>query len=118
MRVKSLGFRVQWAWLAGGLCLLMLLAGCGKATPEKEYQAGLEALRKGAAGPQSIENNLLALAVEAARARATLGEISSAMEDSFARYATVPTPVSETSLTEISAPMRAAASRSGRVGSP
>ncbi|WP_228693312.1 methylmalonyl-CoA mutase [Lunatimonas sp.] len=34
----------------------------------------------------SGEGNLLALAVEAARARATLGEISSAMEDSFGRY--------------------------------
>ncbi|WP_374388963.1 methylmalonyl-CoA mutase [Sandaracinobacter sp.] len=55
--------------------------------------AALEALRNGAAAPASLENNLLALAVEAARARATLGEISSAMEDSFARYATVPTPV-------------------------
>src|SRR3546814_6206678 len=29
----------------------------------------------------------------AARARATLGEISSAMEEAFDRYATVPTPV-------------------------
>ena len=55
--------------------------------------AALEALRRGAAAPASLENNLLALAVEAARARATLGEISAAMEDSFARYATVPTPV-------------------------
>ena len=41
-----------------------------------------------------MENNLLALAVEAARARATLGEISSAMEDVFGRYGTQPTPVS------------------------
>lgn len=41
-----------------------------------------------------FENNLLALAVSAARARATLGEISSAMEDVFGRYETVPTPVS------------------------
>src|SRR6185312_15114880 len=41
-----------------------------------------------------MENNLLALAVEAARARATLGEISSAMEDVFGRYGTNPTPVS------------------------
>ena len=40
-----------------------------------------------------MENNLLALAVEAARARATLGEISAAMEDSFDRYGTQPTPV-------------------------
>jgi len=39
------------------------------------------------------ETNLLALAVEAARADATLGEISSAMEKAFGRYDTVPTPV-------------------------
>ncbi|WP_294273948.1 methylmalonyl-CoA mutase [uncultured Sphingomonas sp.] len=39
-------------------------------------------------------NNLLALAVEAARARATLGEISAALEDAFGRYGTQPTPVS------------------------
>src|SRR3546814_14971297 len=37
--------------------------------------------------------NLLAHAVEAARARATLGEISLAMEESFERYGTQPTPV-------------------------
>jgi len=60
---------------------------------EAKCQAALDALRKGAAGPASIENNLLALAVECARARATLGEISSAMEESFDRYGTVPTPV-------------------------
>ncbi|MEC3949426.1 methylmalonyl-CoA mutase [Sphingobium sp. HWE2-09] len=56
-------------------------------------QAALQALRDGAAAPASIENNLLALAVECARARATLGEISSAMEESFDRYGTQPTPV-------------------------
>lgn len=60
---------------------------------EAECQAALKALRDGAAKPSSIENNLLALAVEAARARATLGEISSAMEESFDRYGTQPTPV-------------------------
>jgi len=60
---------------------------------EAACQAALTALRDGAAKPSSIENNLLALAVEAARARATLGEISSAMEESFQRYATQPTPV-------------------------
>jgi methylmalonyl-CoA mutase len=37
--------------------------------------------------------NLLALAVTAARARATLGEISDAMEAVFGRYATTPVPV-------------------------
>lgn len=60
---------------------------------EAACQAALESLRRAAAGEQSIENNLLAHAVEAARARATLGEISAAMEDSFNRYGTVPTPV-------------------------
>jgi methylmalonyl-CoA mutase len=39
------------------------------------------------------ERNLLALAVIAARARATLGEISDAMEAVFGRYSTTPTPV-------------------------
>jgi methylmalonyl-CoA mutase len=52
-------------------------------------QAALDALREGAKG----SDNLLALAVEAARARATLGEISLAMEDVFGRYDTVPKPV-------------------------
>ncbi|EJL32186.1 methylmalonyl-CoA mutase [Novosphingobium sp. AP12] len=60
---------------------------------EAACQAALNALRDGAAAESSIENNLLALAVEAARARATLGEISSAMEESFERYGTQPTPV-------------------------
>uniref|UniRef100_UPI003593428B methylmalonyl-CoA mutase family protein n=1 Tax=Blastomonas sp. TaxID=1909299 RepID=UPI003593428B len=46
-----------------------------------------------AGGGLGFENNLLALAVDAARARATLGEISLAMEDVFGRYATTPTPV-------------------------
>ncbi|MEZ0242756.1 MAG: methylmalonyl-CoA mutase family protein, partial [Sphingomonas sp.] len=52
-------------------------------------EVALEALRAGAEG----SGNLLELAVEAARARATLGEISSAMEAGFGRYATQPTPV-------------------------
>ncbi|MGL5839071.1 MAG: cobalamin-dependent protein, partial [Sphingorhabdus sp.] len=37
--------------------------------------------------------NLLDLAIEAARYRATLGEISDAMEAAFGRYNTTPTPV-------------------------
>ncbi|MFX7862224.1 methylmalonyl-CoA mutase, partial [Acinetobacter baumannii] len=37
---------------------------------------------------------LLARAVDCARARATLGEISAALEDVFGRHATKPTPVS------------------------
>jgi len=52
-------------------------------------RAALDALREGARGT----GNLLALAVDAARARATLGEISMAMEDVFGRYGTTPTPV-------------------------
>ncbi|MBW4329946.1 methylmalonyl-CoA mutase [Stakelama sp. CBK3Z-3] len=56
---------------------------------EAKCQAALHALRDGAKG----EGNLLALAVDAARERATLGEISLAMEDVFGRYDTMPTPV-------------------------
>ncbi|WP_084581039.1 methylmalonyl-CoA mutase [Sphingomonas azotifigens] len=56
---------------------------------EAACQAALDALREGAKGG----GNLLELAVVAARARATLGEISAAMEDVFGRYATQPTPV-------------------------
>jgi methylmalonyl-CoA mutase len=41
----------------------------------------------------ALEHNLLALAVECARHRATLGEISDAMEAAFGRYGTTPTPV-------------------------
>ncbi len=52
-------------------------------------RASLDALREGASG----DGNLLALAVECARHRATLGEISLAMEDVFGRHGTVPTPV-------------------------
>ncbi|BAK67145.1 methylmalonyl-CoA mutase [Sphingobium sp. SYK-6] len=56
---------------------------------EAACSAALAALKAGAAGT----GNLLALAVDAARARATLGEISAAMEEVFGRYATVPQPV-------------------------
>ena len=51
-------------------------------------EAGNAALRQ-AQG----ERNLLALSVDAARARATLGEISDALERAFGRYGTVPEPV-------------------------
>ncbi|MFA7440053.1 MAG: methylmalonyl-CoA mutase [Sphingomonadaceae bacterium] len=56
---------------------------------EAACQAALDALREGAKGKE----NLLGLAVECARQRATLGEISQAMEDVFGRYGTQPTPV-------------------------
>jgi methylmalonyl-CoA mutase len=57
---------------------------------EAACRAALDALREGAKGT----GNLLGLAVDCARQRATLGEISSAMEDVFGRYGTKPTPVS------------------------
>jgi methylmalonyl-CoA mutase len=56
---------------------------------EAACQAALAALSEGAKGGA----NLLALAVEAARQRATLGEISDAMEVAFGRYGTQPVPV-------------------------
>ena len=57
---------------------------------EATCQAALAALTDGARG--SV--NLLALAVDCARARASLGEISDAMETAFGRYGTQPVPVS------------------------
>jgi methylmalonyl-CoA mutase len=47
-----------------------------------KVKAALDALEKGAAGSE----NLLALAVEAAHARATIGEISDSMEKVFGRH--------------------------------
>ena len=47
-----------------------------------EVRAALDTLKNGARG----DANLLALAIEAARARATLGEISSALEEVFGRH--------------------------------
>ena len=49
---------------------------------EAACQAALTALTEGAGG----DGNLLALAVEAARARASVGEISMAMEKVFGRH--------------------------------
>jgi methylmalonyl-CoA mutase len=49
---------------------------------EASCQAALAALAEGARG----DGNLLALAIEAARARATVGEISDAMETVFGRH--------------------------------
>ena len=59
---------------------------------ETAAQAALDALRSGAR-TDAAGTNLLALSVEAARARCTLGEISSALEDVFGRYGTTPEPV-------------------------
>jgi methylmalonyl-CoA mutase len=49
---------------------------------EARTQAALQALTEGARG----QANLLALSIEAARAKATVGEISSAMEKAFGRH--------------------------------
>jgi methylmalonyl-CoA mutase len=59
------------------------------ARDEHKARAALDALEQGARG----DENLLALSVEAARARCTLGEISDALERAFGRYGTVPEPV-------------------------
>src|SRR3954464_8077187 len=56
---------------------------------EAQVRAALDALEQGARG----DANLLALSVEAARARTTLGEISDARERAFGRYGTTPEPV-------------------------
>ena len=68
---------------------IVRLAATRAARNEAACQATLKALTEGAKGSA----NLLALAVDAARARATLGEISDAMELVFGRYATTPVPV-------------------------
>ncbi|QDP19785.1 methylmalonyl-CoA mutase [Sphingomonas xanthus] len=57
---------------------------------DKAVSAALDALEAGAKG----NANLLALAVDAARVRASLGEISDALERAFGRYHTKPHPVS------------------------
>ncbi|WP_232473784.1 methylmalonyl-CoA mutase [Sphingomonas sp. MA1305] len=65
------------------------IASVKAARDEAACQRALDTLREGARGT----DNLLALAVDAARARATLGEISAAMEDVFGRFGTYPKPV-------------------------
>jgi methylmalonyl-CoA mutase len=59
------------------------------ARDEVKCRAALSALTEGA----KAGGNLLELAVEAARHRASLGEISDAMELAFGRYGTQPVPV-------------------------
>jgi methylmalonyl-CoA mutase len=56
---------------------------------EEKVRAALAALEEGARG----NSNLLELSVSAARERATLGEISDALERAFGRYHTKPEPV-------------------------
>jgi len=58
------------------------LAAIRRSRDRKACEAALAALEKGAAA----QDNLLELAVEAARQRATVGEISLAMENAFGRH--------------------------------
>lgn len=58
------------------------------------FEASSDTLRQDQDKRNDTSPNLLDLAVEAARARATLGEISDALERAFGRYATKPEPVS------------------------
>jgi methylmalonyl-CoA mutase len=57
-----------------------------KMKQERDDQAVESALNKLTECAESGDGNLLALAVDAARERATLGEISDAMEEAFGRY--------------------------------
>lgn len=67
---------------------LKRLAEVRKNRDEEEVSKALDRLRDGASG----SDNVLELAIDAARCRATLGEISSAVEDVFGRYvADIPT---------------------------
>ncbi len=60
---------------------------------EDETPGSTEGPLVSARGERNFEHNLLAKAIDAARARASLGEISDAMELVFGRYATTPVPV-------------------------
>ncbi|GAB5557649.1 MAG: methylmalonyl-CoA mutase [Schleiferiaceae bacterium] len=62
------------------------LEGLKKLKENRSAEAVAKALEDLSNAAASGEGNLLALAVEAAAARATLGEISDAMEKSFGRY--------------------------------
>jgi methylmalonyl-CoA mutase len=61
---------------------------------EVEGRPSTAAVPASAQDERGIEGNLLALAVECARARCSLGEISDALERAFGRYHTTPEPVS------------------------
>lgn len=71
---------------------------------EAETQAALQAITGACkeTGGKEMSSNLLALAVDAARKRATLGEISEAMEKEFGRYKAVIRSVSGIYKSEVS----------------
>ncbi|MDY8137637.1 methylmalonyl-CoA mutase [Aquimarina sp. 2201CG5-10] len=62
------------------------IEGLNKVKASRDEQKVQEALTNLAKGAVDTNQNLLALAVEAARLRATLGEISDALEKEFGRY--------------------------------
>ena len=64
------------------------------ARDEARARAALAALEAAAGLLRTSERNLLSLAIDCARARCSLGEISLALENIFGRYKTSPTPVS------------------------
>lgn len=66
---------------------------------EAKVMVALKALED-AANDEGSSENLLALSVEAAKARATLGEISTALENSWGRYKAVPRAISGVYLSE------------------
>jgi methylmalonyl-CoA mutase len=67
--------------------------GGGPDSDAAERRAPSTASRSPSPSRGGSQSNLLALAVEAARARATLGEISFALEEAWGRYDTLPEPV-------------------------
>jgi len=64
---------------------LARLAELRRTRPAEPHARAIEALERGARGDPE-DGNLLALAVDAARARATVGEISNALESAFGRH--------------------------------
>jgi methylmalonyl-CoA mutase len=72
-----------------------LVEGHSFTSPEEQERSGLRQAQPSRVDDSGArETNLLALCVECARARCTLGEMSSALEEVFGRYGTTPTPVS------------------------
>lgn len=71
---------------------------------EAQVRAALERITRacGQTGGKDMDSNLVALAVDAARKRATLGEISQAMEEQFGRYQSRIRSVSGIYRTEVS----------------
>jgi len=68
-------------------------SGGGGGVPGTEPPPSAAAAAATSPSRGGLRANLLVLAVECARARCTLGEISSALEEVFGRYGTTPEPV-------------------------